>query len=223
MEFIIAPSILAADFWDVGKAVEAAEAGGAGYIHVDVMDGHFVPNLTFGPAMVRSLKKHTRLPLDVHLMIEDAPGFVDPFAEAGADIITFHAEAVDDPPGLARRLREKGVKPSVSVKPDTPVGAIEDLLGHLDMVLVMTVHPGFSYQKMIPECVRKVTELRAKGGETLDIEVDGGINRETIAEVARAGANIVVAGSGVFGAPDVTAATRELRDRLVAEYRSPEG
>ena len=217
MELRIAPSILAADLWALGEAVEQAEAGGAAWVHVDVMDGHFVPNLTFGACIVKSLRKHTAAPLDVHLMIDDAPGYVDAFADAGADIITFHVEAVEEPERIIERIRAKGCRVGVTLNPPTPVSALEGLLDAVDMVLVMTVNPGFSYQKMIPECVEKVRVLRERMGPEFDIEVDGGVNKETLPLVARAGANIVVAGGGVFGRPDIPAATRELLDLLTAE------
>ena len=219
MELRIAPSILAADLWSLGEAVEQAEAGGAAWMHVDVMDGHFVPNLTFGPCIVKSLKKHTRLPLDVHLMITDAPEYVERFADAGADIITFHIEAVAEPPKIIERIRAKGCRVGVTLNPPTPVPALDGVLDAVDMVLVMTVNPGFSYQKMIPECVEKVRVLRERMGPDFDIEVDGGVNKETIPLVARAGANIVVAGGGVFAQPDIGAATRELLELLTAESR----
>lgn len=222
MDKILAPSILAADFWNLGEAVSLAAQGGAQWVHVDVMDGHFVPNLTFGPAIVKSLRKHCGLFLDVHLMIEDAPAFAGPFIEAGADLITFHVEAVDAPKDFARRIRSLGAQAGVSIKPETPVSAIVGLLGEVDLVLVMTVNPGFSYQEMIPECVDKVRELRHLVGERLHIQVDGGVNGGTVETVAAAGANVIVAGGGVFAQPDIPAAARGMLGLLEAHYQ-PQG
>ena len=216
MELRIAPSILAADLCNLAYAVAQIQAGGAAWTHVDVMDGHFVPNLTFGPCVVKALKQSTALPLDVHLMIDDAPGYLDAFAEAGSDVLTFHVEAVRAPEELINRIHDKGLLAGVSIKPETPVAVIEGLLDAVDLVLVMMVNPGFSYQKMMPECVDKVAELRRIAGESIDIEVDGGINKDTISVVAEAGANVIVAGGGVFAQPDVAAAVRDLRDRLEA-------
>lgn len=219
MEKIIAPSILAADFWNLGGAVEKAVEGGAAWVHVDVMDGHFVPNLTFGPCIVKSLRKHTDAFLDVHLMIDDPAAYAAPFVEAGASSVTFHVEAVEDPGALIDTIRSLGAMPGISVKPRTPVSAIENLLDRLDLVLVMTVEPGFSYQQMIPECVDKVRQLREIVGENLHIQVDGGVNKDTIATVAAAGANVVVAGGGVYGQGDIAAAATDLLARLEANYQ----
>jgi len=214
MELRIAPSILAANLCRIADAVARAEAGGADWHHVDVMDGHFVPNITFGPSTVQWLDRCTNLPLDVHLMIADAAGYLDAFLDAGSDIVTFHVEAVPHPSEIIRRIHDRGRLAGVSVKPDTALSSIDGLLGELDMVMVMTVNPGFSYQEMIPECVDKVAALRRKVGEDFDIEVDGGINAETIADVARAGANIFVAGGAVYGKEDISDAIHNLRARL---------
>ena len=189
----VSPSILSADFSNMGKAVKELEAAGADYIHMDVMDGSFVPQITFGAKMVASLKEHTRLPLDVHLMIENPIVHIDDFARAGADIITFHGEAADDIDAVIDKIKSQGKKVGMSIKPKTPVSFIEKYLDSLDMVLVMTVEPGYGGQAMILETLDKVAELRHDCSE-LDIEVDGGINAQTIRTVLDVGANVIVAG-----------------------------
>jgi ribulose-phosphate 3-epimerase len=194
----------------MGKAVKELEAAGADYIHMDVMDGSFVPQITFGAKMVASLKEHTRLPLDVHLMIENPIGHIDDFARAGADIITFHGEAADDIDAVIDKIKSHGKKVGMSIKPKTPVSHIEKYLDLLDMVLVMTVEPGYGGQAMMPETLDKVKKLRQIRPE-LDVEVDGGINAETIHTALGAGANVIVAGSYVFEGGNMKARIESLR------------
>lgn len=193
----VSPSILSADFSNLGKAVKNLESAGADYIHMDVMDGSFVPQITFGAKMVASLKEHTQLPLDVHLMIQKPIKHIESFAQAGADIITFHGEAAEDIGAVIDKIRFYGKKAGISIKPRTPVSSIEKYLDLLDMVLVMTVEPGYGGQEMIPETLDKVSRLRQMR-PGLDVEVDGGINEKTIHTALEAGANVIVAGSYVF-------------------------
>jgi ribulose-phosphate 3-epimerase len=201
----IAPSILSADFTKLGEEVKAAEEAGADYIHVDVMDGHFVPNITIGPMIVKAVRRVTALPLDVHLMISDPDPFVGDFVKAGADKITVHAEAVHHLHRSVQVVRKAGASPGVSLNPATPPDMIEYVLGDLDMVLLMTVNPGFESQAFIPEVLPKIRHLRRMIEERdlkVDIEVDGGINPDTIHRVASAGANVFVAGSAIFYSED---------------------
>ena len=216
----IAPSILSADFSRLGEQVAEAAEAGADYIHVDVMDGHFVPNLTIGPLVVAALRRWTDLPLDLHLMIEAPERFVAEFAEAGADIITVHAEACTHLHRVIGQVKEAGAKAGVSINPGTPVSAIEEVLPDLDVVLVMTVNPGLGGQKLIETTLPKVRRLR----DLLDarrlpaeLEADGGINVETAARVVQAGARVLVAGSAVFR-PDasVADAIASIRDSVSA-------
>lgn len=210
----IAPSILSADFADLGGEIRRVEAAGADLIHVDVMDGHFVPNLTIGPPVVAALRKVTRVPFDVHLMIANPGEMVTPFVKAGADIITVHAETAPHLHRLVQTIREQGVKAGVSLNPSTPLAAVEEVLDAVDMVLVMSVNPGFGGQKFIPSAVDKIRRLKAildTRRLTVDIEVDGGIVPENARQVTAAGANILVAGSAVYGAPDMAAAIKALR------------
>ena len=200
-----APSILSADFGRLAEAVVAVERAGADWIHVDVMDGHFVPNLTFGPKMVADLRKATRLPLDVHLMIERPEDWVDRYAEAGATYLTIHVEASSDVPGTLAAIRARGVRPGLTLNPETPVDAVLEHLGSVDLALVMSVRPGFGGQKFIESALGKVKAIR----EALDarhlaaeLEVDGGIKPENAARVVEAGATVLVAGSAVFEDPD---------------------
>lgn len=191
------------------------EQAGADLLHVDVMDGHFVPNITIGAPVVRSLRRCVGIPLDVHLMIDDPQRYLSDFASAGADILTIHLEAAgDDPAGVLRRIRSLGVKPCISVKPATPVETVFPLLGEVDMVLIMTVEPGFGGQKLIEDTLPKIVSLHAelqRRGLDADIQVDGGVNAGNIGRLSRAGANVFVAGSAIFGAPDARVAIDGLR------------
>ena len=210
---ILAPSILSADFGRLAEEIAAAERGGAGLVHVDVMDGHFVPNITIGPPVVKSIRKATRLPLDVHLMIEDADRYVDAFADAGATWVSLHVEAVPHLERTVARLRERGVKPGVALNPATPLSSLEEILPELHYVLVMSVNPGFSGQRFIPSSLDKVKRLRAqiqaRGLNTL-IEIDGGVDASNIRSLAQAGAEVFVAGNAVYGAGDPETAARRL-------------
>jgi ribulose-phosphate 3-epimerase len=201
----IAPSILSADFTRLGAEIKKVEAAGAELIHIDVMDGHFVPNITIGPLVVKAARKATKLPLDVHLMIENPDRFIPDFAKAGADIITIHVETVKNLEADIELIRQHGVKPGVVVNPATPIESIFHVLDKVEMVLLMSVNPGFEGQKFMAEVLPKIralnSELRTRN-LIVDIEVDGGINLETAKEVVKAGANVLVAGSAIFYADD---------------------
>jgi ribulose-phosphate 3-epimerase len=210
----IAPSILSADFGRLAEEVAAIAT--ADYVHVDVMDGHFVPNLTIGPVVVEAVKRATKLPLDVHLMIEDAERWVGAYAKAGADVIGVHAEACPHLHRTLGQIRDLGKKPCVVLNPATPIEAIEWVLGDVHQVLVMSVNPGFGGQGFIASALDKVTKLRRMiddRGLTVEIEVDGGIKVDNVAEVVGAGANVIVSGSGVFGTKNYAATIAELRKR----------
>ena len=214
MQVKIAPSILSADFGRLAEEVKAI--GTADYVHVDVMDGHFVPNLTIGPVVIEAVKRATNLPLDVHLMIEDAERWVSAYAKAGADLIGVHAEASPHLHRTLGQIRDLGKKPCVVLNPATPLEAIEYVLGDVAQVLIMSVNPGFGGQKFIPSALEKIAKLRRMiddRGLSVDIEVDGGINLDNIAEVCAAGANVIVSGSGVYGTKDYAATIAELRKR----------
>ncbi len=201
----LAPSILSADFAHLADAVERATAGGASVIHVDIMDGHFVPNLTIGPLVVKSLRRTTRLPLDCHLMIENADQYIPDFADAGADWISVHQEACQHLNRVLNHIKDHGCRAGVVINPATPVETLSEVLDLVDYVLVMSVNPGFGGQKFIPGVLHKITrltEMRAAHGYRYRIEVDGGVAMETVGEVVRAGAEILVAGSAVFGKGD---------------------
>jgi len=201
----IAPSILSADFTKLGEEIKTVETAGADYIHIDVMDGHFVPNITVGPMIVKVARKVTDLPLDVHLMIENPERYIDDFVEAGSDVITVHVETATHLHRLLGVVRDAEIKAGAALNPATPLSSIQHVLHNLDMVVLMTVNPGFGGQSFIPEVLPKIEELKRikdKKGMEIDIEVDGGITVENIAQVARAGANVFVAGNAVFGSPN---------------------
>ena len=210
----IAPSLLSADFAALGAAIAQAERGGADLIHVDVMDGHFVPNITIGPPVVTSLKRVSRLPLDVHLMIEEPDRYVEAFVAAGAASVTVHAEAVVHLHRTIHLIRSLGAQAGVALNPATPVVALEEIAGDLDYVLVMTVNPGFGGQTFIPRSeskVRAVRDLLRRAGSRAPIEVDGGIDVHTAPGIVAAGADILVAGNAIFGAADPVRAIEDLR------------
>lgn len=216
----IAASILSADFAALGSAIAAAENGGADFIHVDVMDGHFVPNITMGPLVVKSIKRVARVPLDVHLMISDPDKYAEAFAQAGADMLSVHVEVL---PHLHRSIafiKSLGIKAGVVVNPSTPAVALEEIAGDVDFVLVMSVNPGFGGQTFIPKSLQKIATIRAildrAGNTNAPIEIDGGVDLSNIARVVDAGVEIVVAGSAIFNAPDPTAATKALKDAAAA-------
>jgi ribulose-phosphate 3-epimerase len=224
MSVRIAPSILSADFASLGAAVAAAERGGADLIHVDVMDGHFVPNITIGVPVVKSLRRVTKLPLDVHLMIDDPDRYLDAFAEAGASMISVHVEVSRHLHRTVHAIKALGVHAGVVLNPATPVGALEDIAADVDFVVVMSVNPGFGGQTFIPRSESKVREVRAlldRAGNRADIEIDGGVDLQNVARVVSAGARIIVAGSAVFHGPDPERATRDLKAAALAALASP--
>ena len=211
---IIAPSLLAANFVRLAEDIAKVEAAGADWLHLDIMDGHFVPNLTFGPPIVAAIRKITKLPLDVHLMVTNPSALVDDFAAAGADWLTVHGETEPHLHRLITRIRELGVRPAIALNPATPIHSLDEILPEVDMVLIMSVNPGFGGQKFIPSSIDKIWRLKKQinglNREVL-IEVDGGINAVTSPLVREAGADVLVAGSAVFGNDDLAAAIRQIR------------
>jgi ribulose-phosphate 3-epimerase len=221
----IAPSILSADFAALGAAVAAVERGGADLIHVDVMDGHFVPNITIGPPVARSLKRVATVPLDVHLMITEPDRYIDAFASAGAWMISVHVEVLPHLHRTVHAIKALGVKAGVVLNPSTPVGTIEEIAADVDYVLVMSVNPGFGGQTFIPRSESKVKEVRAvldrAGNVAAPIEIDGGIDLSNVARVVAAGARILVVGSAIFQSPDAERATRELKSAATSALPAP--
>jgi len=220
MTIRIAPSILSADFARLAEDVGRVEAGGADQVHVDVMDGHFVPNITIGVPVVSALRRATPLPLDVHLMISDPDRYLEAFASAGASILTVHAEAVKHLHRTLTRIRQLGVRAGVAINPATPVDHLREVAAELDVLLIMSVNPGFGGQTFIPRSLEKVSQARAllqrAGNDAADIEVDGGVDTTNAGPLVAAGATMLVAGASIFGTADATAATRALRQAALA-------
>lgn len=213
----ISPSILAADFSRLGEEINLVEKAGADYIHVDVMDGHFVPNITIGPPVVSSLKKITTLPLDVHLMISDPEKYIPEFAKAGSDIITIHAESTPHIHRAIQMIKEEGKKAGVSINPGTPVFNLEEIILDVDLILIMTVNPGFGGQSFIENTLDKISitrELLNKAGSSAELEVDGGIKTENIKRVSDAGADVFVAGSAIFGSDNYEKTIKAMKKEL---------
>jgi ribulose-phosphate 3-epimerase len=214
MMALLAPSILSSDLLRLQEQVRLVEENGADMIHVDVMDGHFVPNITFGPTMVKVLKRITKLPLDVHLMITNPSAYIQAFAEAGADIITVHQEACVHLDRVLNQIREHCCRPGVSINPATPVASLSPILGIIDLVLIMTVNPGFGGQEFIPYTMHKIAELKAmkdRQKQTFMIEVDGGVNAHNARSIVEAGADILVAGHAIFGQDNIASACQTLK------------
>ena len=211
---LLAPSLLSADFVRLAEEIARVEAAGADWLHLDILDGHFVPNLTFGPPVVAAIRKISKLPLDVHLMVSNPAALVEQFAEAGADYLTVHVETEPHLHRLVNRIRELGVKPAVTLNPATSVDLLDEILSEVDMVLVMSVNPGFGGQKFIPASLDKIRRLRQKL-KRLDrqvlIEVDGGVNQATAPQLIEAGVDVLVAGSAVFGSADMKATIAALK------------
>ena len=208
-KMIISPSILSADFANLERDIKAVET--ADWLHIDVMDGHFVPNITIGVPVVASIRKVTDMPLDVHLMIENPEKYIEAFAHAGADIITFHFEAVSDVNAVIKLIKSFGIKAGMSIKPKTPADVVFPYLNNLDMVLVMTVEPGFGGQKFMQDCAEKIPAIKAKAQDNLIIQVDGGINAETARICTSYGANSLVAGNYIYKSADIKSAIASLR------------
>ena len=217
MKNILSPSLLAADFTKLGQQLEQIEKGGAQYIHLDVMDGIFVPNISFGIPVIKSIRKSSNLIFDVHLMIVEPERYVEAFRKAGADIINFHIEATKDAASTLSKIKSLGAKTGITIKPNTPVSEIVPYLENVDMVLIMTVEPGFGRQKFMADKMEKVTELvkiREQKNLKFDIEIDGGVNINNVKEILDTGVNVIVAGSAVFGAEDVESRTKEFLNIL---------
>ena len=221
----LSPSILSADFANLGEQVRILDEAGAQYVHIDVMDGMFVPSISFGMPVVKSIRKESSLYFDVHMMVKDPERYVEEFQSCGADMITVHAEACRDLAETVKKIHETGADAGVAVNPDTPLSAVTDVMDQVEMILIMSVYPGFGGQKYIPESTERIRTLRRmldeKGLEHVHIQVDGGINRATIDEVLAAGANIIVAGSAVFGS-NIEQNVRELQEKISSYSKKAE-
>lgn len=224
MDYYIAPSLLSADFGRLAEEIAAVEKAGADLLHLDVMDGRFVPNITIGPPLVAAVKKYAKLPLDVHLMIVEPEKYLEAFADAGADVITVHAEATPHLQRAVARVRELGKKAGVSLNPSTSLSAVEWVLTDVDLVLLMTVNPGFGGQAYLPSMNGKIELLRSqltRAGLSVDIEVDGGIKADNVSGVVRAGANVIVSGSGIFGTKEYGKTISEMRKNIRKAVSAP--
>lgn len=211
----LAPSILASDFSKLGKMIEETDKGGADMVHIDVMDGNFVPNISLGPDIIKSIRPYTDIIFDVHLMVQDPERYIQDFVDAGADIITVHVEACKHIHRVVQQIKEAGVKVGVVLNPGTPVSVLDVILEDLDMVLLMSVNPGFGGQKFIPSTLDKFKELKKmveKTGKEIDIEVDGGVNLDNVKEIIEAGANVIVAGSAIFNDGDIENKVKQFRE-----------
>lgn len=217
---ITAPSILSADFSDISEALTRIKQAGAQWIHMDVMDGSFVPNISFGPKMIRDVGARTDLPLDVHLMVDKPERYIEEFVRAGAEYVTIHLEATVHVHRVLQQIRECGCKPGIAIVPSTPVSSLAEIADEIEILLIMTVNPGFGGQKLIPQCLRKVTtaaELRRERNASFLISVDGGVNTETAPALRRAGADVLVSGSAFFESPDAARYLRDLMGEKVSE------
>ena len=207
----IAPSILSADFSRLKDEIEAVEAAGADWLHVDVMDGHFVPNITIGPVVVEWVRKVTKIPVDVHLMITDPDKYAPEFIKAGADWVSIHPDTCVNPNATLEKIRKLGAKASIAVNPDVPLSKVEKCFSDIDMVLMMTVFPGFGGQAFIPDVLPKIQEVRKRLDQSIHVEVDGGIKTDNIDRVVKAGGEVIVSGSGIFKTPDYAETIRQMR------------